>query len=169
MGCCYRTVSWEPKSQRSTVGRQEPPLLHLYLLSISFLLSPLVPMVPTPPPASQPLSGPFGLTRCRDCNDGALFTLGVLVCEAGPGAGCCSCSTLQLRDLPNLGRVPWPKAKKNFFSPRVVMLLLAFLFLSEGAAEGGPGPALTPGRSLKCKGGHEVGGRGLWKRGRTSP
>lgn len=118
---------------------------------------------------TQPLSGPFGLTRCRDCNDGALFTLGVLVCEAGPGAGGCSCSTLQLRDLPNLGRVPWPKAKKNFFSRRVVMLLLAFLFLSEGAAEGGPGPALTPGRSLKCKGGHEVGGRGLWKRGWASP
>lgn len=117
---------------------------------------------------AQPLSGPFALTGCRDCNDGALFTLGLLVWEAGPGAGGCSCSTLQLRDLPNLGRVPWPKANKNFFSPRVVMLLLAFLFLSEGAAERGPGPALTPGRSLKCKSGHEVGGRGLWKRGRTS-
>lgn len=37
---------------------------------------------------------PFRLTRCRDCNDGALFTLGVLVCDAGPGAGARSCSTL---------------------------------------------------------------------------
>lgn len=111
---------------------------------------------------THPLAGPLGLTRCRYCNDGALFTLGVLVCEAEPGSGDCSCSTLQLRDLPNLGRVPWPRAKKNFFSPRVeAMLLLLFLFLSEGAAEGGPGLALTPGSALKRKGGREVGGRGL--------
>ena len=38
--------------------------------------------------------GPSGLTRCRDCNDGAFFTLGVLVCDARPGVGDCSCSTL---------------------------------------------------------------------------
>lgn len=38
--------------------------------------------------------GPSGLTRCRDCNDGAFFALGVLVCDAGPGVGDCSCSTL---------------------------------------------------------------------------
>lgn len=35
-----------------------------------------------------------GLTRCRDCKDGALFTLEVLVCEAGLGIAGCSCSTL---------------------------------------------------------------------------
>lgn len=111
---------------------------------------------------THPSAGPLGLTRCRYCNDGALFTLGVLLCEAEPGSGGCSCSTLQLRDLPNLGRVPWPRAKKNFFSPRVeAMLLLLFLLLSEGAAEGGPGLALTPGGALKRKGGREMGGRGL--------
>lgn len=84
------------------------------------------------------------------------------MCEAEPGTGGCSCSTLQLRDLPNLGRVPWPRARKSFFSPRVeAMLPLLFLFLSEGAAEGGPGLALTPGSALKRKGGHEAGGRRL--------
>lgn len=92
------------------------------------------------------------------------------MCEAEPGSGDCSCSTLQLRDLPNLGRVPWPRAKKNFFSPRVeaMLLLLLFLFLSEGAAEGGLGLALTPGSALKRKGGREVGGKGLGEIGRAT-
>lgn len=31
--------------------------------------------------------GPFRLTSCRDCTDGAFFTLGVLACDTGPGAG----------------------------------------------------------------------------------
>lgn len=61
-----------------------------------------------------------------------------------------------------MGRVPWPRARKNFFSPRVeAMLLLLFLLLSEGAAEGELGLALAPNSALKCKGGHEAGGRGL--------
>ena len=47
-----------------------------------------------PPALTYPSAGPLVLTRCRDCKDGALFTLGVSVCEAGPGAGGCSCSTL---------------------------------------------------------------------------
>ena len=38
---------------------------------------------------------------------------------------------------------------------------LLFLFLSEAAAEGRLGPTLTPDKALKCKGGCEVGGRGL--------
>lgn len=40
---------------------------------------------------------------------------------------------------------------------------LLFLLLSEAAAEGGLGPALTPDEALKCKGGCEVHGRGLWE------
>jgi len=38
---------------------------------------------------------------------------------------------------------------------------LLFLFLSEAVVEGGLGPALTPDKALKCRGGCEVGGRGL--------
>lgn len=64
-----------------------------------------------------------------------------------------------------MGRVPWLRAKKNFFSPRVAMLLLVFLFLSEGAAEGGTGLALTPSSALKCKGEHEVGGEACGGKG----
>lgn len=41
------------------------------------------------------------------------------------------------------------------------MLLLLFLLLSEGAAEGELGLALAPSSALKRKGGHEMGGRGL--------
>ena len=67
--------------------------------------------------------------------------------------------------------MPWPRAKKSFFSPRVeAKLLLLFLLLSEGVAEGGPGPALTPGDALKCKGGHEGDSGGQGQRpGQTAP
>lgn len=111
--------------------------------------------------ATQPLAGPFRLTRRRDCNDGAFFTLGVLVWGAGPGAGGCSCSTLRLRALPSLGLALWPRAWKSFFSPRVeARLVLLFLLPSEGAAERGPGRALTPWDALQCKVGREVGAGG---------
>lgn len=46
--------------------------------------------------------------------------------------------------------------------------LLLFLLLSEGAAEGRLGPALTPGRALKCKEGRELGGGGLGRWGGAS-
>lgn len=89
-----------------------------------------------------------GLTRC--CNDGALFTVEVLVC--GASAEGCSCSTLKLLDVPSLGRGVWPRAERSFLSPRVeVILPLLFLFPSEGATEGGLCPALASRDALEHK------------------